>query len=63
MDDIKIIPAGTIIRLNGVPLRLCGDSRVESSDSNYKLALSQDEHFSSNPVQAPSPVNFPTTRQ
>lgn len=40
---------------NGVPFKLLGNVEVETSDENYKLFLSQDEHSSLNSTHAASP--------
>lgn len=57
----KIIPKGTVIKLNGIPLELCADTKVECSKGNYRLLYSQSAHSLLNPTQAPSPDSLATS--
>ena len=57
------VPKGTIVKLNGIPLQLLDSVNVTTTKENYKLSLSQDEHLSLNPVQAPTPLDLRTNSE
>lgn len=43
---------GQIIKIAGLPFRLCGNVDAETDQENYKLFLSQEPHCVSNPLHA-----------
>lgn len=54
------IEAGTVVRFRGIPFRLLDSVASETSEENYKFAISQESGLATNPTQAPSPDKAPT---
>lgn len=56
--DSFFLPKGTVVKVNGIPVRLHNKSLVCGNEADYRLSLSQAEHFSSSgPDHAASPDN------
>lgn len=63
MDHITL-PAGTTIKIGGLPFELAADTEVLGLVDNYRLAMSQSETSLGMPYQAAaSPVTSSTSRR
>ena len=49
---IKTLPAGTVVKINGIPVTLSNDAEIRTTDANYRLLVIQDEQSVGMPAQA-----------
>lgn len=50
--QVFTLPAGTVVKVNGIPLTLVSDTQIECAEANYRLLASQDWQVPVNPAQA-----------
>lgn len=63
MDQI-VVPAGTVVRINGMPFELSADTPMLGTEANYRLASSQSEASFCSPYDAHgSPVTSSTSNR
>jgi len=50
--QLLVVPAGSVIKINGFPFKLMADASVEGTPENYRLASSQSDTSLGSPYQA-----------